>query len=146
MDLSFAQIWLIVGLLMLLAELVSVVLVFAFFAIGAFLTALLAYLGVLPDIDLQILAFSVISVLSILLLRKHARKLLDNRRQSQEFDEFNGETAMVVKDIPQSGEGKIFYRGTEWIALSFTQRAIEAGSKVVIRKADGIKLIVEETV
>jgi membrane protein implicated in regulation of membrane protease activity len=103
-------------------------------------------LGVLPDIDLQILAFSVISVLSILLLRKHARKLLDNRRQSQEFDEFNGETAMVVKDIPQSGEGKIFYRGTEWIALSFTQRAIEAGSKVVIRKADGIKLIVEETV
>lgn len=146
MDLSFVQIWLIVGLLMLLAELVSVVLVFAFFAIGAFLTALLAYVGILPDMDMQILAFSVISVLSLVLLRKHARRLLDNRGKEQEFEEFNGETAMVVKDIPQTGEGKIFYRGTEWIALSFTHHAIEAGSKVVIRKADGIRLLVEEAI
>lgn len=146
MDLSFAQIWLIVGLLMLLAELVSVVLVFAFFAIGAFLTALLAYVGILPDMDLQILAFSIISVVSLLFLRKHARRLLNSHGKSHEFEEFNGETAMVVKDIPQSGEGKIFYRGTEWIALSFTQRAIDAGSKVVIRKTDGIKLIVEEAI
>lgn len=146
MDLSFAQIWLIVGLLMLLAELVSVALVFAFFAIGAFLTALLAYIGVLPGMDMQILAFSVTSVVSLLLLRKNARQLLNRSGKTQEFEEFNGETAMVVKDIPQSGEGKIFYRGAEWIALSFTQRAIEAGSKVVIRKTDGIKLIVEEAI
>lgn len=146
MDLSFVQIWLIVGLLMLLAELVSVALVFAFFAIGAFLTALLAYIGLLPDMDMQILAFSVISVVALLLLRKHARRLFDSNGKVHEFEEFNGETAMVVKDIPQTGEGKIFYRGAEWIALSFTNHAIEAGSKVVIRKADGIRLLVEETI
>ena len=145
MELSYPQIWLIVGLLMLLAELVSVALVFVFFAIGAFLTSLLAYIGFLPDINMQLLAFSIISVLSLLLIRKHARYFVDNRGKAHEYREFTGETAMVVKEIPPKGEGKIFYRGAEWIAISLHQHVIEAGSKVIIRKADGIRLIVEES-
>lgn len=145
MDLTLPQIWLIVGLLMLVAELVSVVLVFVFFAAGALITALLASLGLLPSLDSQLLAFSVISVLTLVLLRKQARRLLDRRDTQTEYNEYAGETAMVIKDIPATGEGKIYYRGAEWIARSATHAPIEAGSKVIIRKTDGIKLIVEET-
>lgn len=145
MDLSLPQIWLIVGLLMLVAELISVALVFVFFAAGALLTALLASLGLLPGLDSQLLAFSVISVLTLVLLRKQARRLLDRRHTQAEYNEYAGETAMVIKDIPATGEGKIYYRGAEWIARSATQVPIEAGSKVIIRSTDGIKLIVEET-
>lgn len=145
MDLSLPQIWLIIGLLMLVLELVSVVLVFVFFAAGALITALLASLGILPDLNWQLLAFSVISVLSLVLLRKQARRLLDNRGKHTEYNEYAGETAMVIKDIPAAGEGKIYYRGAEWIALSATTTLISAGSKVIIRATDGIKLIVEET-
>ena len=145
MDLSLPQIWLIVGLIMLLAELVSVLLVFVFFAIGALLTALLASLGVLSSIETQIIAFSIISLLSLLVLRKHARRLLDNRGKHHEYNEFIGETALVIRDIPTSGEGKIYYRGAEWKAISFNHQPILAGSKVVISKTDGIVLIVEES-
>ena len=63
MDLSLPQIWLIVGLIMLLAELVSVLLVFVFFAIGALLTALLASVGILTSVEAQLIAFSAISLL-----------------------------------------------------------------------------------
>lgn len=145
MELSLPQIWLIVGLLMLVAELISVALVFVFFAAGALITALLASLGLLPDLNIQLFAFSIISVLSLVLLRKHARRLLATRGKHTEYSEYAGETAMVVKDIPSTGEGRIYYRGAEWIALSATNSLIEAGSKVIIRSTDGIKLIVEET-
>ena len=50
MDLSLPQIWLIIGLVMLFVELISVVLVFVFFAIGALVTALLAAMGIIPDL------------------------------------------------------------------------------------------------
>jgi len=144
MDLSLPQIWLIVGLIMLLAELVSVLLVFVFFAFGALATSLLATMGLLNDLESQILSFSVISLLSLIVLRKHARKLLD-RRGLPEYNEFVGETAMVIKDIPVNGEGKIYYRGAEWKAISFNHSLISAGSKVVIMRTEGIVLIVEES-
>lgn len=144
MDLSLPQIWLIVGLVMLLAELVSVLLVFVFFAIGALVTSLLTVIGVLPTTESQILAFSAISLVSLLVLRTQARKLLD-RRSHPEYSEFVGETAMVIRDIPGNGEGRIYYRGAEWKAVSETHHAITAGSKVVIKKTEGIVLIVEES-
>ena len=144
MDLSMPQIWLIVGLIMLVTELVSVLLVFVFFAIGALLTSLLAVTGILPDTESQILAFSAISLLSLLVLRKHARRLL-NRSSESEYNEFVGETALVIKDIPTNGEGKIYYRGAEWKAISESPKSVAAGSKVVIKKTEGIVLIVEES-
>ncbi|KQS31495.1 NfeD family protein [Dyadobacter sp. Leaf189] len=144
MDLSLPQIWLIVGLVMLLAELVSILLVFVFFAIGALTTSLLTLLGVLPTTESQILAFSAVSLVSLLVLRKHARRLLD-RTGDTGYTEFIGETAMVIKDIPLNGEGKIYYRGAEWKALASNQNSIPAGSKVVIKRTEGIVLIVEES-
>lgn len=144
MDLSLPQIWLIVGLVMLLAELVSVLLVFVFFATGALITSLLTSLGLLPTTESQILAFSAISLISLLVLRKHARRLLE-RRAHPEYNEFVGETAMVIRDIPDDGEGRIYYRGAEWKAISETHHSITAGSKVVIKKTDGIVLVVEES-
>ena len=94
---------------------------------------------------MQILAFSVISVISLFAFRKHARLLLDSRGKTFEYNEFIGETAMVIRDIPVSGEGKIYYRGAEWKAISIHLSPILAGSKVVIVRADGIVLIVEES-
>jgi len=145
MDLSLSQIWLVVGLVMLLAELASVLLVFVFFAIGALLTALLASMGLLPSIEIQILAFSAISLLSLLILRKQAKRWLDNRGKQHEYNEFVGETALVIRDIPANGEGKIYYRGAEWKSISFHHTPIAAGSKVMITKTNGIVLVVEES-
>ncbi|WP_254563158.1 NfeD family protein [Dyadobacter diqingensis] len=146
MELSLPQIWMIIGLLMLVAELVSVVLVFIFFAVGGLVTALLAAIGLLPTLEYQIMAFSAISILTLIIFRKHARKLLEARRDKQEeYKEFVGETAMVIRDIPSNGSGKIYYRGAEWSATSNNHNPIEAGSKVVIQRTEGITLVVEES-
>jgi inner membrane protein len=145
MDLSFPQIWLIVGLIMLVAELLSVFLVFVFFAVGACVTALLAATGVLTSPEWQMVVFCIVSLLALIVFRKNARRLLDSRGKSFEYNEFVGETALVVKDIPNLGEGKIYYRGAEWKAVSQHRSEIVAGSKVVITRTDGIVLVVEES-
>ncbi len=130
---------------MLVVELISVLLVFVFFSIGALVTALLASIGVLPTIELQILTFSAVSLLSMILLRKHAKRLLEKQGKHNEYSEFVGQTAMVVKDIAQGKEGKIYYRGAEWKAVSNQDLLISAGSKVEIVEAKGIVLVVQES-
>lgn len=142
-SLSLPQIWLIFGLLMLFAELISVALVFIFFSIAAFITSLLAATGLVTSWEYQIIIFSVITVASTVLLRRSAKEWV-NQSKEKEYTEYTGETAMVISDIPAQGEGRIFYRGAEWMAISYRNVPIEAGSKVVIVKADGIKLLVEE--
>jgi len=141
--LTLPQIWLIIGLLMLFAELMSVALVFIFFAIAAFITALLASAGLISSWEYQLILFSAVSVLTTIALRKPAKRWV-NKSKQKEYTEYTGETAMVIRDIPAQGEGRIFYRGAEWMAISAGNVKIEAGSKVTIVKADGIRLLVEE--
>lgn len=140
---SLPQLWLIIGLLMLFAELISVALVFIFFAIAAFITSVLGATWLITSWEYQIIVFSVISIGLTILLRKPVKKWMDRSKQ-KEYTEYTGETAMVISDIPAKGEGRIFYRGAEWMAVSSNQVPIEAGSKVTIVKTDGIRLIVEE--
>jgi hypothetical protein len=130
---------------MLLAELVSVTLVFVFIALGALITALLTWLGIIDSWILQLVAFSASSLLSMLLLRQRAKQWVNKSGSEGEYNEYSGESAMVIKDIPPLGEGRIFYRGTEWIAKSAHGTPISAGSKVLIERAEGIKLFVIET-
>ncbi len=139
------QIWVIVGVAMLIAELLSVTFVFLFLSVGAFVTALLSYMGLTPTVNSQLFCFSVISVLSLLALRKPLLQFSRRKNKTLEYSEYIGDKATVVQSIPPDGEGRVFYRGTEWIALSQKGHSIAMGSSVVIKQLDGIKLIVSDT-
>jgi membrane protein implicated in regulation of membrane protease activity len=140
-----SQIWLILGVLLLIAELMSVSFFFAFLSIGALLTALLSWLNITTTLNMQLLAFSVISIGSLLFLRKPLQKVFLKNGKTVEYNEYVGDKATVVTAIPANGEGKVFYRGTEWAAKSDTGQAIDESSIVIIRELDGIKLIVGAT-
>ncbi len=60
MDISPTQIWIIIGVAMLIAELLSVSFVFLFLSVGAFVTALLVWSGVMPMVNAQLFCFSVV--------------------------------------------------------------------------------------
>lgn len=143
MEISPTQVWVIIGTAMLIAELLSVSFVFAFLGVGAFVTAMLTWTGILPAISEQLLCFSIVSVVSLFGLRKPLRTLI-KRGKSLEYSEYVGDKATVVKAIPIQGEGRIFYRGTEWIAIAKNGQEIHKGKQVIIKELDGIKLIVSE--
>jgi membrane protein implicated in regulation of membrane protease activity len=106
-----------------------------FFGIGALVTSLFVYLGLAEELSTQIIIFVLSSIVSLLFFRKRILELFT--KNSSEFKEIIDEYAKVSKEIPANGEGKVFYRGSDG-------KLIKEGTKVLIKKIDGIKLIVEE--
>ncbi|RAJ96023.1 membrane protein implicated in regulation of membrane protease activity [Larkinella arboricola] len=137
-----SQIWAVLGLLFLTAELVSISFVFAFLSVGALVTALLTGLGLTSDVSGQLLCFSVVTIITLVAGRKPLRRWFESRTKKQEYTEYVGDRAKVILTIPAHGEGRIFYRGTEWIAVSETEESILAGKQVVIKRMDGIRAVV----
>ncbi|GAA4401727.1 hypothetical protein GCM10023187_16180 [Nibrella viscosa] len=140
---SLPEFWAIAGLAFLIIELLTVSFFFAFLGVGALVTSLTAYLGVTPEINSQLLCFSVVSIVTLAAFRRSVKRWLGGRQKAPGYVEYIGDRAKVTLTIPANGEGRIFYRGAEWIARSGTGQTIAEGASVVIRKLDGIRLIVE---
>ncbi len=141
--LSYTQIWLIVAALALIAELMSVGFVFLFFSIGGLVTALLSWLGIIQTINMQLLCFSFVSIASLIALRKPMQQFFNKNSKTVPYNEYIGDSAIAITDIPANGEGRVFFRGTEWSATSIAETDVINGSKVIVKKLDGIRLIVE---
>ncbi|UBM60279.1 NfeD family protein [Marinilongibacter aquaticus] len=140
-DLNALEIWAVLGVLLLILEIFATSFFFIFFGLGALATALLTYLDVTEDLPSQVIAFLIFSAGSLLLFRKQLKELF--YRRGGEYTEMVNEKAKVSVEIPENGTGKVFFRGTDWLAESKNQVAIEAGKMVSIKEVDGIKLIVE---
>lgn len=138
-----AQFWIVIAAVALIAELFSVSFFFFFLAIGAAITALLTWLGILPNLTTQMVSFAGISLITLALFRSYALKAFGKNEKGGSYSEFVGDSATISVAIPAHGEGKAHYRGTEWIARSSNGQAIEEGTTVTIKKTDGIKVVVE---
>ncbi|GAB3893005.1 hypothetical protein GCM10028803_06650 [Larkinella knui] len=139
---TWPQLWVLLGILFLIAELLSVSFVFTFLSVGAFVTALVTVLGITPNLTTQLFCFAVVTVLTLVTGRKPLRRWFESRTKKQEYIESVGDKATVTETIPASGEGRIFYRGTEWAAVSEHHESIMAGQAVVIRRMEGSRAVV----
>lgn len=141
MELSNLEIWVIVGVALLIIEIFSVSFFAVFFGLGALVTALLTYINLTNDTVVQIVTFLIVSVVSLLFFRK---QILESfHKKGEQYSELVNEKAKVSTAIPAKGEGKVFYRGSDWIAEATSEVAIPEGNMVKITKVDGIRLLVE---
>ncbi len=142
MEISGINIWVIIGVVLLILEIFTTSFYAIFFGIGALVTALFVYLGLAEELPTQVIIFALSSIVSLLFFRKRILELFT--KNSSDFKEIIDEFAKVSKEIPAHGEGKVIYRGSDWIAYRADGKSIQEGTKVLIKKIDGIKLIVEE--
>ena len=137
--------WFLIGAALLLSEFVVPGLVVAFFGIGAWITAVLTWMGVIEDTSLQALVFAVSSLVVLFLLRRYLKEWFSGGESDGEDsldDEFIGKEVRVLKDIPGGHElGKVELKGAEWRALS--DHPISAGSLVRVVDRKDLSLIVE---
>ena len=135
--------WLAVVALMLVIEIFTMGLTTIWFSLGAVAAAIAAALG--APLWVQILLFSVVSVLIMLLVRPFAVKVMDKSRTRTNIEEVIGEQAEVIEDIDNQRErGKVRYRGVEWMARSADGNKIAAGEMVMVESVAGVKLIVRK--
>ena len=137
--------WFIIGLTLFLLELVIPGFFIFFFALGAWVTALFCLI-VNPDsiTNLQILIFAIISVLSLIALRRLIQKKFFYSKEDLSGgveDEFTGKEGLATTGFGPGKKGKIEFKGTTWDALSKSE--IKAGERVVIIEKESITLIVE---
>lgn len=134
--------WFVTGVVLLLLEMGVPGFVLFFFAVGAWVTALLSLF--LPlGLNGQILVFTVSSVLSLLVLRKFVKRAfagyaLEADRKDSLAEK--GERVTVVSDIVPPAEGKVKYSGTTWRAKADVE--LKAGELAEIVELRGLVMIV----
>ena len=136
-----AVIWFIIGFVFFIFEFALPGLILFFFALGAWITAVLA-LFIDLSFNAQIAVFLGASVLTILLFRKWVKKLVWSKKHISEIeDEFLGKTGIAESSIGPGMNGKVDFKGTSWDAKS--DDSIEKGEEVTIIGNDSILLIVK---
>ena len=135
-----AVIWFIVGFVFFLLEFAIPGLILFFFAVGAWIVAILS-LFVDLSLNNQLIIFLAASIITILLFRKWVKKILWVKRNTSEIeDELIGKTAIAQTDILPGNKGKVDFKGTIWDARS-TDTIIK-GEQVTIIGNESILLIV----
>jgi membrane protein implicated in regulation of membrane protease activity len=97
-----------------------------------------------PGTNLQIIIFAVISVLSLIALRRIIQKkfFYSKGNQSEEVeDEFTGKGALATTNIGPDKNGKVEFKGTTWKAESKSE--IKEGQTVIIIEKENFTLLVE---
>lgn len=136
-----AVIWFIVGFVFFLLEFAIPGFILFFFAVGAWVVAILSLFLDL-SINSQLIIFLVTSIVTILLFRKWVKKIILVKQHSSEIeDEFIGKIGKAETFIGPGQNGKVDFKGTSWDARS--EDVVEKGEQVTIVGNDSILLIVK---
>ena len=112
-----------------------------FFGVGAMLVGALAALGVVNTLPLQVLAFTVLSVLSLLLFRGRLQRLTQSPPVSN-VDSLVGVLAIVQERLSPGLVGRVEVRGTMWAARNTSAVTLDPGQRARVSAVDGLTLAV----
>ena len=137
--------WLIMGIICFLLEMMTPGFIIFFFGLGAWITALACWFYPVSLVT-QLAIFIVSSLTSLFVLRGIIRKTFFGEVTADETDVIAaaGDSAIVSTDIIPPAEGKIDYSGTQWRAVA--DEKIEKGVMVTILYQDGLcmKVVAKE--
>ena len=132
-------IWVLAGFLLLGLEFVSTTMHVGFFAVGAFVVAVLVALGWDGPLWQQLIVFTAVSLVSFFFLRPIVvRKLRLNR--DVPVDSIAGEQAVAVDDIPVGARGKAELRGSTWSAQNVGNNPVTRGQRCTVERVEGLLL------
>ena len=132
-------IWVLVAFLLLTIEFFSTTMHIGFFAVGAFLVAILVGAGVSMPLWGQLLTFAITSVVALVFVRPViVRKLGMNR--TPVIDSMVGEQAVATAEIAAGAIGKAELRGSTWNARNVGETTITTGQRCTVERIDGLLL------
>lgn len=135
--------WLIVFVVLLIVEIATMGLTTIWFAGGALVSFLAAYIGF--GVVVQVVLFLIVSILLLVLTRPIAVKFFNQERQKTNVESLIGQKAVVKEAIDTiQATGRVEVNGMEWSAKTDAAGIIEANAIVIIKGIQGVKLIVEK--
>ena len=135
-------VWGIVLAVAVIFEIATVALVSIWFAFGSLLALIAACLK--ASLSVQIIIFVLGSLLTLLLTRPLASKMLHGQITKTNVDRLIGKKGVVTKSLTAYEMGEVKLLNGTWRALSKTKDEITEGSQVKVLAIEGNHLIVEE--
>lgn len=138
--------WLIILVIMVIAEIATMGLATIWFAGGA-LVAFIAALVHAP-LSVQVVLFFVVSFVLLIFTRPIAKKHFNTKLEKTNAESLIGQKAVVLEPINNlEAAGRVQVKGQEWTARSTNNdRQIPKDEIVNIVAIEGVKLIVEEII
>lgn len=136
--------WIVIGMLLLGAELLLIEAEFFLVFIGAaaVLTGIVAALAPGMPYWAPWILFAVLSLVSMVVFRRRVYRAL--RRDVPDMrDDVLGEQVRINEDLPAGGTCRVEHRGSTWMARNVGPDAIGAGTAARIVGVEGISLRVE---
>jgi inner membrane protein len=135
-------IWILLGLLLLLAELLTPGgFYIIFFGIGAVVVGVLAGFNAAGPLWFQFILFSILSVLTLWLFREKLLQLTQGERRKN-VDSLVGETAVATEEIHLNAVGKAELRGTSWNARNVGDKPLTRGQRCIVERVEGLTIFV----
>ena len=132
-------IWVLAAFLLLIVEFFTTTAHVGFFAVGAFLVAILVGLGIGGPLWFQLLFFAVSSVVLLIFVRPIIIKRL-GLNKTPVVDQIAGEHAVALEAMDAESDGRAEMRGTTWSARNVGATAIARGQKCVVERVVGLTL------
>jgi len=136
--------WLVFGLVLMLAELLSPGgFYIIFFGIAAVIVGLIVGLGVTTDTTAEIGMFVVLAVLSLAVFRGRLLKWFQADPQRPPVDQLVGEVGVANEDLSPGQVGRVELRGAAWSARNDSADVLARGVRVKVTRVDGLTLHVK---
>ncbi len=137
---SWPIFWVVVAIVMAIIEAITLGLTTIWFAAGALITIVFAWLG-LPYY-VQIIAFLASSCILLVLTRPIIKKYLKVGAVKTNVDSLIGKNCIVLSDITEHKFGQVKLSGQVWTAKSQNDETLLAGEEVKVISVEGVKLVV----
>ena len=132
-------VWVLAAFLLLIIEFFTTTAHVGFFAVGAFLVAILVGLDIGGPLWFQLMLFAVSSVALLIFVRPIVvRKLGLNKTPM--VDQIAGEHAIALEDMAAESDGRAEMRGTTWSARNVGATPVTRGQKCVVDRVVGLTL------
>ena len=134
-------VWVLAAFVLLIIEFFTTTAHVGFFAVGAFLVAILVSLDAGGPLWFQLIFFATSSVVLLIFVRPIiVRKLGLNK--TPVVDSMSGQHAIALEDIAADSDGRAEMRGTTWSARNVGDKPLARGQKCVVDRVVGLTLYV----
>ncbi|RUO55723.1 NfeD family protein [Pseudidiomarina homiensis] len=141
---SVALIWIIIGIVLIVSELLLTSVIAVFLGIGAIVTGLLLHWEVIEQSATQFAVFGVVSLVLLVVARGHFKRWFmgytaDEDEAKPNFQRDIGARVKVIRDF-NHGAGRVLLNGVQWDA--FSEDELKSGDTAWVIANEGIQLTV----
>jgi membrane protein implicated in regulation of membrane protease activity len=138
---AWVTMWLIAAGVLAIGEMVTAGFFLLPFAAGAAVAGILALLSI--SVPVQIIVFVIVSVLTLWLLQRFAKKDIHGELLPVGAARYVGASAIVLQPVKKFDDGMVKMGTQEWRATTDKDVLIPAGTEVRVIEVRGARLVIE---